>query len=715
MTQALYSDHFALPATQYQRDVDVLKHYVQDVTKYLQVQTGKSEQECRNFVTSNLKAGGQFAFKDPKVVYLDRVENGDREKKETTLSRYIRESLQTRELIAPTFTTYLHPDVEKSLLSVYIEENIAKRGKAKKMMFAAKAAGDRVLSDVKKIEQTGRKLANNAISGAHVSASTPLYNKTAHSTLTSTCRSTSGYGNANNEKFLSGNRHYFNHHIVTNNIVAIVNATDFTALESIVRKYDLHYPTVDEVMQCITYSSSMYWWEQKYVDGIRVLIEKLNPLERAAFVYTGDAYHLMKLNPEMMRTFLTRLSDKIEGVHPDPMKTCKKAPDSYISLAHQICFRETAGIGVDHSKIEGTPKIHTLALTLDNIAHTVLDYSDLIKVLWMPKTLPASVAHFPESIRRSAVTSDTDSTIFTVQDWIFWYTGKLSFDDRSKGVYAAVVFLAASTITHVLATMSANMGIIPDHMFKIAMKSEFTFDVFVNTSIGKHYFAAISCQEGNVFEKFEYEIKGVGLKSANSPRKIIKTANEMMKGIIHDVVEKGSISLYKYLAIVADSEREIEASIRAGNLEYLRSGSVKDAASYTQSAENSPYQNHFFWNEVFGPKYGTMPEPPYETAKISVSTDSSTKLKAWIDSIEDKQLAQRLQAYIVRTGKNGITTFNLPKEILNSKGIPAEITMVIDFRKIKTDICSIFYIILESLGYYAQGDKVNKLVSENGF
>lgn len=711
----LYDNYFVLPADAYKRDVDVLKHYVEDATTYLMVSTGKPKEVCLDFIKKNLRPGGDFPFVDPEVEYLQREENGDRARKTTTLRRYLAESLASQELIAPTFTTYVNPKIDKSLLAIYVEENIAKRGKAKKEMFAARAAGNKELASVKKIEQTGRKLANNSISGAHVSASTPLYNKTAHSTLTSVCRCTSGYGNANNEKLLSGNRHYFNHHIVLNNIITIINNFDEEFTRKIIAKFNIHYPTVEETMNCIIYSASQYWWDREKLQLVIDLVNKLTDIQRAAFVYSGDMFQLMSHNQELMREFITKLSNKVFGQHPNPLESIYKAPDSYVNLAHQICHLETKGIGKDYDRIKDTDKIHTLALTIENIAHTVIEYSELIKAFWMPEIVPASLSHFPDSIRRSALTSDTDSTIFTVQDWVIWYSGKISFDDRSRAVYSSVVFLASSTITHILAKMSANLGIVEEHLFKIAMKSEFSFDVFIPTQLGKHYYAAISCQEGEVFEEFDYEIKGAQLRSANAPREIIKAADVMMKKIMHDVMEKGTVSLYEHLRTVADIERQVEASIRSGKLNYLRNGSIKDSGSYAGEAEDSPYQNHFFWQEVFAEKYGDMPNPPYNTKKIPVSTDTAAKLRAWIDGIQDVKFKDRLVSYLAKNEKTTIGTFNLPVEIISAKGIPEEIIEIIDFDKLKLDICRIFYIILETLGYYAVGDKTKKLISKNGF
>lgn len=701
----------------YAREVLVHEYYIEDAVKYLTTMMPEaSEQQAREWLRNQLRPDGKFHFKPPATEYLERQDNGDRQLKRSSLYNFIQSSLKNNEIIAPTFTTYISPDKQRSLLSVYVEENITRRGKSKKEMFVAEAARDFVQQAVKEVDQKGKKLANNSISGAHVSASTPLFNKTAHSTLTSTCRTTSAYGNANNEKFLSGNRHYHNYQVVLNNIVAVVNNFDRKHVQEVVDKYGIHLPTAEQAGECVAYSAQFYWWDKRQAQIVQDFLERLTPLERAAFVYSGDAYHLRKHNRDLVYKFITQLSNKItDQTHPDPMGTLKKAPEAYVNLAHQICSDETMGIGKDYKKIADTPKIHTLACTVENIADTVWQYRDLIQAFWMPEILPASVAYFPDSIRRVALTSDTDSTIFTVQDWIEWYHGKFEYTPRTRAVYVAVVFLASATITHVLAKMSANLGIIPDHQYKIKMKSEFTFDVFVPTQLGKHYFACISCQEGNVYEKLKYEIKGAQLRSANAPPWIVAEAKRMMQEIIHTVLENKHISLRHYLTWVADIERKIEISLKTGELSFLRGGSIKDAGSYAGEAQDSPYQHHFMWSEVFAPKYGVMPNPPYDTLKISATTDKPAKLKVWLDKMQDRELAQRMLQYLAKAEKKEIGTFHLPKDILKSKGIPPEIIEIIDVESIQVDICKIFYVILECIGYYSLGDKMKRLVSRSGY
>jgi hypothetical protein len=707
-----FDNPFVLQANEYTRDLDVFKHYITQTVAYLSAMTGAPEDEVLEYVKKNLKPDGKFPFKDPKVWYLERNEFGDREKREATLGSYLAESIKEEDLIAPTFTTYLPVKRKQSLLSLFIDANVKRRKVAKHAMFEAKMSGNEILRILKDNEQTNMKLSNNACSGAHVSASTPLYNKTAHSTLTSNCRVTAGYGSANNEKFLNGNRHYWSPDIVKQNIMSIVTNTDYQRIRQAMEKFDIRYPTVDETMECIQYSTQLYWRDKAHMDLIRLLVEKLTPIQRAAFVYTGDLYHLMKFNDGVARNFIEKLSLPVKTAHADPTKALKEAHEDHLALAKQLLPDLMRGKKLEG--IVGTETEQYLASTCDHIAETVSEYADLIRAFWVTKNVPASLARFPESIRRSALMGDTDSTIFTVQDWVKWYNnGHIGFDDRSSGVAATMIFLSAQAITHLLARMSANFGVEEKRMFQTAMKNEYKFDVFTPTQVAKHYFALIGCQEGNLYEKHDPEIKGVHLKSSNAPRQVMAKAKAMMIEIMNTIMREEKISIHQYLKEVGDLERDIVESIKVRNsYEYFRLGQIKTAESYTLPPEKSNYAHYLFWNATFGKKYGQMPEPPFGTVKISVKLDSASKVRAWLAKMEDRTLAKNIEEWMIQFGKKQLTTLHVPEQIIQSIGIPPEIMGEIAIRKIQIDTVNVFYLILQSLGVYMVTDKNLQLVSD---
>jgi hypothetical protein len=227
-------------------------------------------------------------------------------------------------------------------------------------------------------------------------------------------------------------------------------------------------------------------------------------------------------------------------------------------------------------------------------------------------------------------------------------------------------------------------------------------------------FANISCQEGNVFDEHDVEIKGVHLKSSNAPKFIVAKARQMMIDIMDDAMYSGSISAIKYLTQVADIEREIIASIQRGEHSFFKLSSIKNEQSYAKEKEKSPYARHTFWNEVFGPSYGEMAEPPYATVKVNIECDNKSKFDSWVNSIVDKEFTNRLIDYLEKNNKTHIPTLYIPIQILTSKGMPKELVNVIDYRKIVVDCCSMMYIVLETLGLYIHGkDNLKRIVSDD--
>ena len=697
-----YKDVFVKNDDSYKKDINPIRHYVDQAALYLSRQTGDTIEQCKTWVLAKINSKTITAKPTPVITYYERNELGDREKKQCTIIKYVYSAVKDGLILAPTMTAYIAPTKRKSLLAMYIEVNIMRRAQAKKAQFKAKAEKNDFLAASKNVEQTGKKLANNAVSGGHCVASTPIYNRTAHSTLTSNCRTITSHANANTEKILSGNRHYWRFDVCVNNIISIANNTDYDKLSAVMAKYKLHIPTVAETMECIKWSTDLYWHNKYHTDIIYETVSKMQDLERAAFVYTSDMHHLKKHNGYVIMDLLDKLSTRITDVTiNEPLAVIKKVPESIMNLTHQVCTPETKGIGKDYSKLSPV-NLNTVAATAVGIQNSLTLYQDLIECFFVSNNLPPSIAYIKQSIRRNVVTSDTDSTIFSVQDWPIWFTNSDTRSEKSGAVAAATIFIVSSTITHILSLLSANIGFAKEHLHTMQMKSEFFWPVFVNTSVAKHYFALCAVQEGNVYDEYEREVKGVHLVSSNMPPLVKVHSKTMMDKIMHDVLDNKKISIYEVLKTVADIEREIIDSLLKGKVAFYRSGKIKDPESYGEGPERSPYQHHTLWMDVFSPKYGDIPAPTYNTIKIPTIVANVTELNRWLESIQDLELRNRLGNWLCNKGKDSLPTMYINTDFINANGIPEEIKGVIAVRRIVGDLCGVFYILLEALGYYVK-------------
>jgi hypothetical protein len=680
----------------YLRDIEPIKHYINQSARYLQLQTGDSIEQCREFIVNQLQTGD---YKDPVVQFFHRQDNGDRVTDYLPLSRYISSVVANQELIVPSFTCYLAADQVASQLSDFVAMNLKQRSVAKKEAFKHKASGNLEMFAIKNNEQTNRKLYNNSLSGAFATMGSALYNPTSHSTLTSVTRTITSFGNAINERMVAGNRHYRNPDIVIYNIVSIITNTDYDKLQIIMDKYQLHYPSVDEVLECIEYSTKHYWCDKNHELRINELINKLTPIQRASFIYTGDFYHLRKHNQVLVKTLLANLSKKVNLSIEDPLARVNDFNESELSLAQQICSEEIRGLGSDFKLMQEKNVLNILVSTANNVREVFNQYKDLIECLFLSDNLPPSIAYIRSMVRRVVVLSDTDSTCATYQEWVQWYRGKLIIDPESLAIAASVMTIATQTVANALAILSANIGVARDKLYSLAMKNEFTWDVFCPTNVSKHYFANTIVQEGNIFAQSELEKKGVHLINRNGSVKLVTRAHQMMQDIIESIRLDGQISIGKYLKLVADTEREIQTSLLDGKIEYYRKLMIKDASSYKKEEEQSPYLHYLLWRSVFELKYGTINQPPYSAIKIPTILNNKTKLAVWLSNMSDTELARRMTDWLKYYKKTSLPTIYLPAEFLAGNGMINEIIPIIDSKRVILDLCNVYYILLETLGY----------------
>lgn len=703
-------DLFVKPADQYRRDTAMVDNYYRDMARYLSVMTQQPYSVCLSFIKRETSPQGSMPMKDPETLVLVRQKNGDRKKVVTSLSSFFAEVVNEREILSPSLTSYINPNVRESLLGKYISNNLTRRSKAKKEKFAAEMREDKLAAAIADGIQNSLKIKNNSLSGAHVSNSTILYNKSSHSTLTSMCRSAASYGNLNNEKFIMGNRHYWCPDAVISNILSIAGHTDLVALKALMEKHRLVYPSIDDIMGLIKYSTDLYWRNQDAFNKIRDFVAKLTHIERAAFAYVGDLYHLAKFNDGFVRDLLKHLSAKIKTPCGKPEEVLGAINNDMRALVSILCAKELAGGTIADAKTRADD-YNTIAATSKNVAEVLSEYSDIIQVLWMSDNMPSDVAMAPSIIRRCAITSDTDSTIFTVQHWTTWYVGKLDFSEESNAIAASVVYLASQTIKHILAQLSANMGIIEKHLFMIEMKNEFMFPVFSLTSRAKHYYAYISAQEGNVYKKMKTEIKGVALRNSAIPPDIMGKAKQMILNIMDQVLRGEKISYVEQLRYIAAVENEISSSIDRGEFKYFASVSIKSPDSY-KNPESSNYIHYGMWEEVFADKYGHTEPPPYNAVKISIDAGNPTKLKQWLDRMEDPSIADKLKQWIDKRQRREISILLLPKTALSVSGIPKEIVCGINKRELISGLTEAFYLILESLGLNLKNKELTRMASD---
>ncbi|CAM8750759.1 DNA polymerase [Klebsiella phage vB_KpM_Centimanus] len=701
---------FTRTAKDYKRDLGVHESYVIQTALFIQRSTGRPFEECRQFVIDELN-NPETGLVDPTFCMLERDENLDQSPIMIPFSKYLSDILENEWLMAPTFTVVLPPHQKLSLLSEYIKGNLKKRSAEKHEMFEAKKVGNTIKATFHNNNQNNKKILNNAISGNHRSEHSPLYDRSTHPVLTSCCRIANGIANSNNDRLLSGSRHYWRPDVLYANLSSILELTDWTKVKETVDKFKLHIPTLEETMDVLSYSSDLYWRSEGGDKNLRRFLRGCSDYERAAFVYMGDLYHLRQFNDALVRDLVRGLVTPASEPVEDYIGWMKHVDEDTMAQI-TVMFPEIIGKNNPwHDDVKAHPDYWKLGSTCATIYYTLDKYKEIIDTFLMSRNIPFLISDFPHAVRRAGVGSDTDSAIFTVQDWIRWYSDNDLLTPENIVLAEGIAFLVSQTTTHNLATMTVNMGVQEEkEVFRLSMKNEYLFPVFMLTSRAKHYAANKRVQEGVYIH--DREKKGVELIASNSPAGVRKDLDLMIEEIVDKVTAGETLELGKYLRWVARWEYTIYESIRRGETTYLKAARVKEEDGYTKKTEdqNTPYLNYELWQEVFAPRFGRIEPPPYSALAFSIVHDTKKKTEKWLTQWKDQQMAERMRRFLAAKNKPYIGRILLPESIVMSIGIPSDILEATNIRKIIGSAMSPFYLVLESLEYYLFDKDQSKLI-----
>lgn len=703
------SNPFLKPLSSYKQNYDLIGTTRKQIAKYLSTMTEMTEGEAMDFVDRKMQEpGSKFEFKDPPMRRLYKVRRGTRELQETSFVEYVNEAVQQNLIMSPSLVTYVRPSEQQSTTGVWLDANIKSRAEAKNRMFVLKQAGDDLGSQLANYEQNSKKIRINSVSGMRGFKGNPLFMATGHSTLTSTCRAAAGYGNATVERFISGARHYHTPEIVKANILTTINVEDPASYERVMDQYGLVYPTAEMAMEVVRSSTDMYFRNDHEMNEIHTLLSRLTPLDRALFCYSGDFFHIAKFNDEFARTMVTRMIaedlDLVGDINPDEaISNLNRTASYYVNSLRADVLAGSTHSDVKSKNPEGWMKIGKTAALVQRVLD---EYADFINHFFAVEHLPPTVASIRSIQRKTALTADTDSSIFTTQEWVRWYTGGLKRSTQADAVWYLITFMSCQCISHSLAMLSANMNIERHSIFRLSMTNEYGFPQFAITSASKHYFCNMSIREGNVFRKMELDRKGVGLRGSEYPKITDDRTHALMTEILGKINEGELIDEVELLNRISGWERETAKSIMRGEYEYLKSSNINPGTI------NEIYYD--FWESVLAPKYNTAGTLPVPTVSVNLTLNNRTAVREFHDELmkTDAEMAERFGRWMDRHNRKDLGSMRFPVMNLAGIGIPPEFRGIVDYRKIVYQVCKPFYMILETLGLNIVDKDYHQLVTD---
>lgn len=665
--------------------------------------TAKAAVKC---TLRTLKESG--TLKDPLVPVNFYTETRDKKKAEVPLTKLLNTINKNNLVVAPSMTAYIPATITPALLAGFTVDQVAVRSAYKKKMFQAEAAKDMQAYDTNNGLQNAAKFVVNSISGAEGSEGTALSNTTGHSSLTSTIRMVTSTGSILAERLLGGNRAYLTPEDVTENLAYVISLLHgenghselYASLESLCAKYRLHIPTPNEVIEVITHSTHRYWYKGVLSTPTQTYIQLMSDIERVAFCYLHDLYHLRKFNPDLVRFLLTEMS-VVQPVDPDSVKPLKSYRVDDVIHAHILNYGMCAGKGMEYDTLFKKEEVKQLADSCQSITDTLGRYSDLFTTLFDNEHTPSNTVRMGEVVRETVLLSDTDSTGLTTDEWVRWYTQDDKITETAFAVSSSLIYIFTTYLVKQLEHLSRRMGVAEAEINRLAMKNEYFWSVFI-VALSKHYYANTVIREGRIYEKPKLEKKGVHLLNSAMPRDIMAEADSMLKSITHDMETDGKVSLLKYIDWVLDIEKRTRVRIKAGDGTCLRSITVQSASAYKDEEDAVNYQQYQFWCDVFGPDYGILPTP-IAMVKVNLTLKNKTALMDYLTT-DGGAFKKRWLEHAKKTDKWKKNTVFIPRGVVEELGIIPEILPVTDITQITLDLCKVFYIILSTLGYHKPND-----------
>lgn len=679
----------------YYADRNIVKHYHDQMAVLLSKKKNKSIEEVREVLEQNIQPN-KNGYKDRRMQVLVKNKYGDREVKIMTASEFFREAQVNNYHLSPSMVAYKNSEEEQSVNAIGTEGFLKDRAFYKGLKQKAKGEGDKYGERAYHEIQNALKIFNNAQSGAMSSRGTPLVNKSGHTALTGTCRALTSTANVCNEKLIAGNRFFNSYQRTLENILSQLTVMDLPHAEKVIKDLNMRYATIDEVMSMVERCSRRYWRNRIELRYLKEFLVTLKPVELTMLLCNMDIEGLRTTNQKVLYEFFEDFS-AVPKIPEGASEADYPSPDN--GDRYTLCI----------SKLP--PKPSKLAINHLNAHHLAMElkWKDFIEVFFKSPIPPSGVYEIRDMIREVVQTSDTDSSIYTVDKVVEDFTEDKGVSLRLNGVLTYFIRMIA---VHQHAQLSTNMNVAKRYRHRLTMKNEYLFGAYVTTLMSKHYYATQLMVEGVLNKEIEMEIKGVHLRSSKIAHDIKDFAHKLMREILDCIHDKRFMDAADVLYRAGELERKIMNDISEGSWVWLTRQTIKEDDMYTKP-DQSVYQYYELWEEVFADKYGHAPNPPYSAVKVNLTLSNKRSIAEYVEGLEDKTIAEKLKKYVESRDKDKISTFYVPSDVLPRLGkLPQEVIDAADDRLIIKQNLKSVYAVLESCGLYIVNDKITRLISD---
>jgi hypothetical protein len=314
--------------------------------------------------------------------------------------------------------------------------------------------------------------------------------------------------------------------------------------------------------------------------------------------------------------------------------------------------------------------------------------------------------------RKCVIISDTDSTFLNLNPIVEWFEKK--FNDNEKlenkerlAICNITTYTLTKYVEKVFWILTGNMNVPEERRPLINMKNEFHYSRIMLTKNKKHYAGLMVAQEGNVFDKPEFDIKGLDIKTVKTPKIARKYFGDLLA---NDILLTKEIKPMQVFKRFVEFERAIHKSLVIdGKTSFLKPSKFASAKRYKKPGTMQVYRGVVLWNMLFPkqfiPNFSNvnllrLRRVDRENYKELFPSEHHDTIEKYFDSEieindpESKALAEK--ASKTTFGDYGISVIAIPKNVEN---VPEMLRSLIDVTFVIDANMKNGNILLESIGF----------------